>query len=62
MADSITYKDVKSLEKFGDRVRYRQDVHGVVSIADEKARNWIQVREGDKIERYGSGFTVVSGK
>lgn len=61
MADSVTFKDLKSLEKLGD-VRYRVDPHGVVSIADEKANNWIQVREGDKIERYGNGYTVVSGK
>lgn len=63
MTDSITFKDLKSLEKFGGEVRYRVDPHGVVSIPDEKANNWLQVREGDKIERYGNGFTIVpSGK
>lgn len=60
MTDSITFKDLKSLEKFGD-VRYRVDPHGVVSIPDEKANNWLQVREGDKIERYGDGYTIVPG-
>lgn len=60
MADSVTFKDEDSLKKLDERVRYRVDPHGVVSIADEKANNWIQVREGDKIERYGNGYTVVS--
>lgn len=59
MADSVKFKDEKSLDKFDGEVRYRVDPSGKVSIADEKARNWIRVDEGDKIERHGNGFTVV---
>lgn len=61
MADTVTFKDLKSLEKLDERVRYRVDPHGVVSIPDAKANNWLQVREGDKIERYGDGYTIVPG-
>lgn len=59
MANSVKFKDIESFDKLDERVRYREDVRGEVSIYDEKADNWIQVFEGDKIERYGNGYTVV---
>ena len=58
MADSVTFKDEKSFEKL-DGVRYRWDGRGVYSIADEGRNIWTRVDEGDKIEKYGSGYTVV---
>lgn len=61
MADSVVYKDVKSLEKFDGELRYQLNARDEVSIKESDALGgvWRPVREGDTIKRVDGGFVVV---
>jgi hypothetical protein len=60
MANSTKFKDLESLAKKFPDLRYRVDDRtGEVSIPDEKENNWLRVDEGDSVEAYGTGYTIV---
>lgn len=59
MAKSIKFKDVDSLP---EDARYREGNHGEVDIYDEKFQSFLRVDEGDKIEEFGNGYTIVKSE
>lgn len=59
MSDSVTYKGKPESLLDREDVRARLGERDVVDVWDEQYELFVRVDEGDKLERFGKGWTVV---